>query len=1601
MTDKLIPEGATQAPYYDDYDEDKLFHRIMFRPGYAVQGRELTQLQTIMQKQVARFGEHIFQNGSIVSGGQIIYQGETEGLRYINLQSSYANTAVVANSFVGKTITTLTAAAANATTRQLEIAPSAYVLAATEQTSTEPPVLIVKPTSGYAWPANTAISTDDGTGIVAATATSAVTGNSSVVSIETGVYFFNGYFAKVLQQTLILDKFGNEPTYRVGLEYEESIVDENSDTSLLDPAQEASNYQAPGATRLKLTLTLAKRDFASTDDSSFIELLRVKNGSIRKKVVYPTYGELERTLARRTFDESGNYTVAPFTIELLTHQPESIDGRINIAANTATVTGSNTYFLVDTPVNTVFYVNGASALVSTVSSNVSMTLANNIVYPVTNFTRALAVNPNRMTIKLSPGKAYVKGFEFETISPTLLNLDRGRDFANVTTYGLSSTIGNSLTVTNMRGVPDVSTMELFDIHRVNTAQLDFTTSNTYSNTIIGTARIRGIEYVSASNTSNGFLHTYTIYLQDNSVANANFTMNAAQSLATFSGAGNTAFNKRMDIDVSSKSNGLANGNTFITDSNFNILVFKYPQSTIKAASISGANYQYRKFVSNVNFTAGSATITVVAPEAFKGSGALSDSGKLSDFTIILRDKGTLPAGYANGDILPMSTSLGRSVTVSPITTATLATGLANNFVADIIHTTTLSGTAPVARVKTRVNANTANIAPVATATIANTGTGVFVTAGQIQIANAANVSRSTDNPQRLYVADVIRLAKVVDFGSLAISQANLASATDITGNYILDTGQRDNSYDHATITLKSGAVPCRGPLVAWFDFYTHSGSSGFLTVDSYPSATTNDGYTNVSTYTSATSGTVYSLRDCVDWRPIRSNATEANTLLNVRILQPRTSFTSSFSYYLARIDKIVLTADRNFKVIQGIPSLYPETPTEGQNDMLLYTLVIPPFTFNASDVDVRFNENKRYTMRDIGKLEKRITNLEYYTALSMLEKDADSMQIVDGNGLNRFKNGIVVDSFNGHKVGDVASYDYLCAMDFEKGELYPTFSSNTASFVHDAAGSTAGSYSRAYINGQRLFMLPFTQESYLQQGQATDAVNVNPFNATSWIGTLVLNPDNDTWYDQQRKPQVLVNIEGENDAWEQIGAALTTLDARPNGFGTRYGDWNSTWSGVTDSYVENSSSQYQQGYQLIQQNVQRTIQTVTTKQARTITTKTVSPQTITKTIGDNVVDVSVIPYIRSRDVYWRASGLKPGSIMYPFFDNVNVLGYYISPSVIAIGPSSVNYWRARMEPVTFTSGGSGIIMIGPRDETSNGRLYIVGLSGNVNVGDVATGSLSNATATVIAVASRPSDNVASANANNYIVKLSNTFSNLSSTWCVGALINIPKGTGAGQTRIISSYDNVTRTIVVTQPFETALDNTSVYSVGHPRTLPSGDVTGTFAIPAGMFFTGQKKFRVTTSPRNAIDMVGTWAEANYFAQGLLQTKQEQTVSVRVPTVIQTTAGEERTITTGVVASSEVSQYVIRDDTPPPYYGGGGGSGDGSGGGGDYNNGDWSGGSGYDGNGIDSSGGFDGPSDGPSDGGSGPGDGGGGPGDSGGGSDGGGGGSDGGGGGSDSG
>ena len=163
------------SPYYDDYDEDKAFLRVLFRPGYAVQGRELTQLQTILQKQSSRLGDHIFKDGSKVLGGELTLDTEVS---YLKLSSSDT-----ASTFADGVISDTSVTVGAGTTR-------AQVVATVNAVGSDAPTLILKFLSGTAFSAGSTIYLEGSTSTTATVAATTPAGDSSIVSINRGVYFY-------------------------------------------------------------------------------------------------------------------------------------------------------------------------------------------------------------------------------------------------------------------------------------------------------------------------------------------------------------------------------------------------------------------------------------------------------------------------------------------------------------------------------------------------------------------------------------------------------------------------------------------------------------------------------------------------------------------------------------------------------------------------------------------------------------------------------------------------------------------------------------------------------------------------------------------------------------------------------------------------------------------------------------------------------------------------------------------------------------------------------------------------------------------------------------------------------------------------------------------------------------------------------------------------------------------------------------------------------------------------------------------------------------------------------------------------------------------
>ena len=99
------------SPYYDDFDTSKNFHKVLYRPGFAVQARELTTQQSILQNQVEEMGRNIFKEGAIISGGEV---GMDKQYYAVKIQGTFNTTDITSNisSYKDKIITGATSGVA-------------------------------------------------------------------------------------------------------------------------------------------------------------------------------------------------------------------------------------------------------------------------------------------------------------------------------------------------------------------------------------------------------------------------------------------------------------------------------------------------------------------------------------------------------------------------------------------------------------------------------------------------------------------------------------------------------------------------------------------------------------------------------------------------------------------------------------------------------------------------------------------------------------------------------------------------------------------------------------------------------------------------------------------------------------------------------------------------------------------------------------------------------------------------------------------------------------------------------------------------------------------------------------------------------------------------------------------------------------------------------------------------------------------------------------------------------------------------------------------------------------------------------------------------
>lgn len=1099
---------TNQYPYFDDFNESKGFYQILFRPGYPVQARELTQLQTIIKNQIKRFGSHIFDEGSIVYGAD----SHLSYGNYIDVIIPSLYTITNFENYIGSVISGVTSEALGK-------------IVAIEPTDTTNTIRVYfNYVSQAEFVSGESLAIEGNSAVISVSSVENYTGSISIFGITDSVFFVKGNFVFCNAQKIYIPGNLSQSDISIGLGIEEAIITSADDASLFDNARGFNNYAAPGADRYTINLTLktvplngVTSELDPLFSDNFIELTRIVGGVIVKRITKANYSELENELARRTYDESGDYTVKYFGLKVIPH---------------------------------------------------------------------VKSDETKLSLKVFPGKAYIRGYEFETIAPTYIDLEKARDTTSKSGSVAAIEFGTYIFINDINGI-SIDFNNNLQIKIVDTL-----------NTTIAFAHIYGIEKYTDD--------TYKLYIYNIEYQEEYNNISSAVSIA------NLAETWVADIDTSQYVGSIPS----LTTGNYRSSIVKLNDDNVKSLLIGLNN----------------ASDTVYYASKSYSSQLTYDSGN-DLYTISVTSINEDEQLYSNNvnDWIAVNTVSGAFYEIDSVTTLSSP---ANSKLLTLNLSSGTNGDPVIVFAKVAIASAMQKVKTLTTETL----TGVTLTSGQMSLG----------------IPDCYDLVTVTAYNA----ESEDIPSIDVTNRFSFNNGQTDDIYDHGWIQLKTGEVisPSYDTIDITFRYFSHSSTNGFFSVDSYP---INDiGYENIPTFLSR-KGNIFKLASCLDFRPIRAAGSTAISGSNKALVG--SSVVSDYEYYLSRKDKLVLTKERKFKLIKGVPSVTPSVPSDEFDAMTLYILSIPAYTKNESAVSYTYIDNRRYTMRDIGKIDKRVKKLEYYTSLSLLEKQATDETLTSVvPGVERFKNGILVDSFSGHGIGACDNPDYKCAIDKESRILRPKFSSYSFDFSVDEIGQNT------YFESD-LIHLDYTTEIYINQPQASSWINVNPYNVFQWNGFVELDPPTDTWVDTHVLPDVIVNLNGENDVYTVINQDTENKNTQ----GVIWNDWATVIRGAVTNIKDDYSTETNLSTLVNEDTGERSLVASTNvTNTQTITSSNVNlktgiemltsdSKTIQTNLGSKIVDTSIAHFVRPRTLQFKASKLKPNTRLYAIFDGIDVTKYCV------------------------------------------------------------------------------------------------------------------------------------------------------------------------------------------------------------------------------------------------------------------------------------------------------------------------------------------------------
>jgi hypothetical protein len=1182
------------SPYYDDYSEDKKFQRVLFKPAVALQARELTQLQTILQKQVERFGNNIYKEGTIIEGCSMSLDGSYSFVKITDLDTG--GSPVAPSTYKGyyakgatSNTTAKVAAYADGLTSQdpnLTTLYIDYLTTGISEAKTFTTTENIEIHSNTAYNANTLIKTVTVAGAQITNAATAV-GDGFAVTTSEGFIYSKGHFLKVSSNTVIASKYTNKPNnVSIGFDVTESIVSSDADSTLLDNASGYNNENAPGADRLKLDPFLVAIPTAdSRSNSNFLSVMDFQNGLPIAKKLTTQYNVINDEMSKRTYDESGDYSIR----------------------------------------------------------------SNNMA--------AEAANTSHFNLLVGPGHHYVKGNRSQQYNTTRLPVQKSVAFANTDGVVTTQNMGNYIIVDELVGGFNSNTMATVSLR--DTAK-DALTNGAALNAVpgaeIGTAKVRGFQW--HAGVQGTVKAQYKLFLIDIKMSAGKAFRNVKAASISGSGIADAV---------------LENSQAVIKEPRSVPGIYQFPKNAIKTTNSVDYTYRTQKQV-----TSSSNTLTLTSVSGvFPYSGVLTSSQK-KEFIIrpLVTAGGIANNAAVDTDLISISVSSG---TATIVLTGALASTISTSAAWNV--------TFPEKKV---------NAAP-----LTKTLKTIFIKL------DAANNTTTNVGPWSLGHPDVDSIENV--YVGSTYANTNTQSKT----GFKLEKGQTDTFYGLSQLSkLPTQSLGASDKILVEakvFDAGAPASGSGFFTVSSYLAS---DGTTpltpqEVPVYESD-NGFSADLRDVHDVRPqvantgvvattigaatINPSATESFPAGDLFLAAPNKQLQCNIEFYLGRIDSINITKEGYVTTKRGAAASRPLPPTKVPDALQIGTIAIPPYpSLTSAEARTLTRKNqtviispknvRRYTMQEIGKIDKRLKNIEYYTTLTQLETKTKDMAITDSNGNDRFKNGILVDPATDFNSADLNNREFRCGIDETATEFHPSFVKDTLDLI------VANTSNVIELNGT--WTLPAQEEPFIVQDIATSH---RPCTETyfKYIGSISLDPMYDTGYDETvvgTKDIFIDTASGMQDMVDnlneiypltktnidQIGTSsdvqtqnTVTSDTQTtdygyygwggyegynygcyNGYGGGYGGdyWggNWGWGGSTSATTETT--------------VTETTTTTTDTYLKTTQQLSMGYEESTTPVGDFVTDISISSFMRARDIRIAARGLRPNTRHYFFFDNKDINAY--------------------------------------------------------------------------------------------------------------------------------------------------------------------------------------------------------------------------------------------------------------------------------------------------------------------------------------------------------